>query len=265
MRGTIDSDGASLAYSIEGARDAPVVMLSHSLGTDARLWDLQIPDLASRYRVLRYDSRGHGGSSVPEGDYTLARLGRDALDLIDALGIDSVSFCGISLGGMVGQWLGCHAPERLRSLALCNTSAYMGPPESWDARIAAVRTGGMAAIADAVLDRWFTADFLASAPPAASIARSMLLATSPLGYAGCCAAIRDMDMRTYSAGIAGPTLIIAGLHDPATPSTHAEVLLAKFPGARLAMLPAAHLSNLEQPRLFIDTLLEFLADSAIGV
>jgi 3-oxoadipate enol-lactonase len=264
MRGTIDSDGASLAYSIEGARGAPVVMLSHSLGTDTRLWDQQLPDLASRYRVLRYDSRGHGGSSVPEGGYTLARLGRDALDLIDALGIDRVSFCGISLGGMVGQWLGCHAPERLRSLVLCNTSAYMGPPESWNARIAAVRAGGMAAVADAVLERWFTADFLGSAPPAASLARSMLLATSPLGYAGCCAAIRDMDLRTYRTGLARPTLIIAGLYDAATPPTHSEVLLARLPGARLAMLPAAHLSNLERPQLFTDTLLEFLADSANG-
>jgi 3-oxoadipate enol-lactonase len=259
MRGVVDSDGASLAYSIEGVPNAPVLMLAHSLGTDARLWDAQIPDLASRYRVLRYDSRGHGGSTAAQGDYTLARLGRDALQLIDALGMETVSFCGISLGGMVGQWLASHAPDRLASLALCNTSAYMGPPESWDARIAAVRAGGMAAVENAVIQRWFTADFLASASFAIAHARSMLLATTPVGYAGCCAAIRDMDMRN-DVGTGRPTLIIAGLHDQATPPSHSQALLSRFPAGRLAILPAAHLSNLEQPRLFTDALLGFLAE-----
>lgn len=258
----ISSDGESIVYYIDGPRDAPVVMLSNSLGTDPRLWTPQMPALTAYFRVLRYDSRGHGSSSAPRGDYTLERLGLDALDLIDALGIERVAFCGISLGGMVGQWLGYHVPDRIRSLALCNTSAYMGPPETWNARIASVRAHGMSAVAEAVLERWFTAEFLANSPQAVQVARAMLLATSPVGYAGSCAAIRGMDLRSLGVGIQASTLIIAGAYDPATPPAHAEALLAQIPNARLEMMPAAHLSNLETPQAFTETLLKFLRESS---
>jgi 3-oxoadipate enol-lactonase len=254
-------DGESIAYYLDGPRDAPVVMLSNSLGTDLRLWGPQMSALGSQFQVLRYDSRGHGRSTAPRGDYTLERLGLDALDLIDALGIEKVAFCGISLGGMVGQWLGYHAPDRLKSLALCNTSAYMGPPDTWNARIAGVRASGMTAVAEGVLGRWFTATFLASSPEAVQVARAMLLATSPVGYAGCCAAIQAMDLRPLGAGIHASTLIIAGTYDPATPPAHAQALLNQIPNARLAMLPAAHLSNLELPQEFSDTLLTFLRET----
>jgi 3-oxoadipate enol-lactonase len=257
----ISSDGESIGYYIDGPRDAPVVILSNSLGTDPRLWAPQMPALTAYFRVLRYDSRGHGSSSAPQGDYTLERLGLDALDLIDALGIERVAFCGISLGGMVAQWLGYHAPNRIRSLAICNSSAYMGPPESWNARIASVRAHGMSAVAEAVLERWFTAEFLANSPQAVQVARAMLLATSPVGYAGSCAAIRDMDLRSLGAGIQASTLIIAGAHDFATPPAHAEALLAQIPNARLQMMPAAHLSNLETPQPFTETLLRFLREA----
>jgi 3-oxoadipate enol-lactonase len=262
MSRILTSDGESIAYYFDGPLHAPVVMLSSSLGTDSRLWDTQMPRLASRFRVLRYDSRGHGGSAAPQGEYTLERLGLDALNLIDALEIEQVSFCGISLGGMVGQWLGIHASDRVRSLALCNTSAYMGPPESWTSRIADVRAHGMSAIADAVLERWFTAGFLANFPDPVRVARAMLIATSPQGYAGCCSAIRDMDLRSLGAEISVPTLIIAGDYDPATPPAHAEALLAQIANACLEMLPTAHLSNLEEPQRFTDTLFPFLEDTA---
>jgi 3-oxoadipate enol-lactonase len=261
MKGNITtSDGESIAYYIDGPDDADVVMLANSLGTDHRLWAPQMPTLTAHFRVLRYDARGHGASTVPQGDYTLDRLGTDALDVLDALGIDHVSFSGISLGGMVGQWLGIHAPQRLGSLVLCNTSAYMGPPEGWQTRIATVRAQGMSAMVQPVLERWFTAEFLAREPEAVQVTRSMLLSTSPAGYAGCCAAIRDMDLRRLGSKIPVSTLIIGGSSDPATPPAHAEALQAQIPDSRLVMLPAAHLSNLEVPEEFTRELFEFLRD-----
>lgn len=162
---------------------------------------------------------------------------------------------------MVGQWLGLHASQRVRALALCNTSAYMGPPETWNARIDRVRTHGMPAVAEHVLERWFTAEFLAESPRGAQVAREMLLATSPVGYAGSCAAIRDMDLRSPGSRIPVSTLIIAGTYDAATPPAHAEALLAQIPSACLAMLPAAHLSNLEVPQAFTERLFEFLRET----
>jgi 3-oxoadipate enol-lactonase len=258
MNGSIvTSDGVPIAYSMEGVAGGAVVVLSNSLGTDRRLWDPQIAALQQRFRVLRYDTRGHGESAVPASDCTIERLAKDVLELLDLLGIRQVAFAGISLGGMIGQWLRENAADRFRSFALCNTSSYMGPPESWTARIAAVQAGGMAAIADGVLSRWFTPDCLRIAPEVVSGARSMLLATEPRGYAGCCAAIRDMDLRSFGDGSNVSTLIIAGAFDPATPPAHAELLHSRMRGARMITLPAAHLSNLEQSEAFTRALLEF--------
>jgi 3-oxoadipate enol-lactonase len=263
MKGSvITSDGVSLAYSMEGTATADVLMLSNSLGTDRRLWDQQMPALGQRFRVLRYDTRGHGESAAPDGDYALERLGMDALELLDALQIVQASFAGISLGGMTAQWLRQNAPERCRSVALCNTSSYMGPPESWDSRISAVQANGMAAIVESVLSRWFTPDFLRGQPEPVTLARNMLLGTAPRGYAGCCAAIRDMDMRSFGPGRSVPTLIIAGSMDPATPPSHAALLHSKIPDARVVTLPAAHLSNLEQPEAFTGALLAFFTHEA---
>lgn len=252
------SDGVALACRIDGPTEAPALILGNSLGTDMRLYDGQWPGLAQRYRVVRIDTRGHGGSDAPPGDYALDRLGRDVLDVAAALGIGRFAYAGISLGGMVGQWLGVHAADRVTALALCNTSAWMGPAEAWQARIAAVRDGGMAAIAGGVAERWFTPGCRATRPDVVARALAMLTATPAAGYAGCCAAIRDMDQRAAVAAIATPTLVIAGSDDPATPLSHAEQLAGAIAGARLAVLPAAHLSNLEQPALFTRTLLAFL-------
>lgn len=252
-------DGCRLAYRLDGPADAPVLLLSNSLGTTADMWAPQIDEFASRFRVLRYDSRGHGRSDVTPGAYSMDRLGRDVVELLDLLHIPQVSYVGLSKGGMVGQWLGARAPERLNRLVLCNTAAYMGPPAGWDARIAVALSKGMGGLTDVVIERWFTPEFRARAPEAIAPVRQMLLGTSPVGYAGCCGAIRDMDQRLTAPLIKVPTLVIGGSRDPATPPKDAEWLAATIPGAKLVMLDAAHLSNVEQPALFTRAVLSFLS------
>ena len=254
-------DGCRLAYRYDGPEDAPVVMLGHSLGCSLEMWAPQIAGLAVRYRVLRYDLRGHGQSDAPLGAYSLDRLGRDVVELLEALDIDRVHFCGLSLGGMIGQWLGARAPDRLASLALCNTSAFMGPPADWDARITTVSANGTAAVAEAVTQRWFTPHFLTDHPNRVAPVRAMIEATSGGGYAGCSAAIRDMDLRPTAPLIVARTLIIAGKHDPATPPAHAQFLHDGIPGASLVMLDGAHLSNVECGTAFVTALLSFLGNS----
>jgi 3-oxoadipate enol-lactonase len=231
-------DGCRIAYRFDGPQDGPILMLSNSLGTTLEMWTPQMERLSKRFRVLRYDSRGHGRSDVVTGGYGMDRLGRDAIELLDALGVERVTFCGLSKGGMVGQWLGVRAPDRLQRLVLCNTSPYMGPPSSWQDRIRRVGAEGMAAIADMVLSRWFTPDFLASAPDKVAPVRQMLLETDPVGYAGCCAAIRDMDMRPLLPLISTPTLVIAGARDMATPLDQSDALVQGIKGARLRRRPS---------------------------
>ncbi len=252
-------DGCGIAYRVDGPDEAPVLILSNSLGTAMAMWEPQLAAFAARFRVLRYDSRGHGASDVPAGAYSMDRLGRDVIELMDALGIARASLCGVSKGGMVGQWLGVRAPERIEKLALCNTAAYMGPPAGWDQRIAAVTAGGMAAMTEPVLERWFTPEFRATAPEAIAPVRDMLLTTAPAGYAGCCAAIRDMDLRITDPLIRRPTLVIAGSRDPSTPPDVTGAVAAMIPGAQLVTLEAAHLSNIEQPDGFTRAVLDFLA------
>jgi 3-oxoadipate enol-lactonase len=251
-------DGRRIAIRVDGPADAPPLLLSNSLGTTFRMWDAQMPALSGAFRVIRYDSRGHGQSDAPAGDYTIARLAADALAVLDSLQIETTAFVGLSKGGMVGQWLGAHAPHRLTRLVLANTAAWMGPAQAWQARIDTVMRDGMGAITEAVLERWFTPGFRDQAPEAVAPVRDMLLATAPQGYAGCCAAIRDMDQRESLAAIGVPTLSIGGLQDPATPPAKAEEIAARVPDARLVMLDAAHLSNIEQPQAFTAALLDFL-------
>lgn len=252
-------DGCRLHYRLDGPAGRPVLLLSNSLGTDMGMWEAQVPAFASRFRVLRYDSRGHGGSDAPAGPCTIERLGRDALGLLDALGIGRVAFCGLSKGGMVGMWLGANAPDRVERLALCNTSARMEPASAWDDRIRAVREGGMAAIVDAVLARWFTPAFRKSRPDAVEPVRRMLLSTPPEGYAACCAAIRDMDQREAIRAIGAPALVVVGEHDPATPPVHGRLIAERIAGAALVGLPAAHLSNIEAAPAFTEAVLAFLS------
>ena len=253
-------DGCRLAYRLDGPPDAPVLVLSNSLGTAIEMWAPQLPALASRFRVLRYDVRGHGASDAPPGGYSLDRLGRDVLELLDGLGVERVHFCGLSLGGMLGQWLAVRAPERIDRLVLANTTAYMGPPAGWQERIDTVLRDGMDAIAEATMARWFTPEFRARAPGAVAEVRGRLVATSVTGYAGCCAAIRDMDLRPTAPLIARPALLVAGTADPSTPPERSdEIARAMRADARVVLLEAAHLSNVEQPDAFSRAVLDFLS------
>lgn len=251
-------DGCRIAYRFDGPSDAPVLLLSNSLGTDMAMWAPQMAAFAARFRVLRYDSRGHGASASPPGAYSMDRLGRDVVELLDALEIAEVDYCGLSKGGMVGQWLAHRAPDRLRRIVLANTSAYMGPPSNWQARIDGVLKDGMAPLAEASIARWFTPDFPAQAPDAVAPIRAMLLANDPAGYAGCCAAIRDMDQRPTAALNRTPTLVIGGSEDPSTSVAEAQFLADSAADGRLVSLRAAHLSNVEQPEAFAAVVLDFL-------
>ncbi|MDE8652775.1 3-oxoadipate enol-lactonase [Novosphingobium album (ex Liu et al. 2023)] len=251
-------DGCRIAWSLDGRKNAPVLMLSNSLGTDMGMWAPQMDVWAREFRVLRYDSRGHGGSDSPPGAYAMDRLGRDVVELLDALGLGRVHFCGLSMGGMVGQWLAVHAPERLERLVLANTSAYMGPPSGWQDRIEGVRKNGMVPLADASIARWFTPDFPSRVPGAVEPIRAMLLANDPVGYAGCCAAIRDMDQRPTARLNRTPTLVIAGSEDPSTSVGDGAFLADNARQAELVTLPAAHLSNVECAEAFADAVTAFL-------
>lgn len=246
-----------LFYRLEGRSDLPALVLSHSLGCDHSMWAPQMPDLLQHFQVLRYDTRGHGASSVPAGDYTLDQLGKDALGLADKLGLTKFAFCGLSMGGAVGLWLAINAPQRLTALALANTSPRFGTPDTWDARRKAVLDGGMQAIVDTVMQRFFSPDKQASIW--AQSTRAVLLGTDPQGYAACCAALRDTDTRAALGKISVPTLVIGSDKDPSTPwEAHGAILARDIPGAQAVRLQTAHLSNLEQPRAFTTAVLDFL-------
>jgi 3-oxoadipate enol-lactonase len=252
-------DGCRLAYRLDGPDDAPVLVLSNSIGTTMRMWDGQVPELAGRYRVLRYDLRGHGGSDVPAGPYSFDRLGRDVVELLDGLGIERAEFCGLSLGGFIGQWLGIHVPERIRRLILVNTSSYLGPAGPLDDQINAILAASdMTATADAFLANWFPTGMLEQADERVAPFRADLLALAPQGLAGCLAAVRDADMRRTIALITAPTLVIAGAYDTVTRPEHGELIAATIPGAELVTLQAVHLSNVECADEFMRALLAFL-------
>ena len=246
-------------YRFDGADDRPVLVLSHSLGLDHTMWDAQAADLLPYFRILRYDTRGHGASSAPKGDYTIPDLGADVVALVDACGVSRFAYCGLSLGGMIGQWLAVNAPDRLTHLVLANTTARLSDPNQIETRRKTVLEQGMAAVADMVMGRFFAAAVVAAnAPPIAS-ARRTLLSTDPIGYAGCCAAIRDMDQRSLLPKISTPTLVIGGDQDVGMPwFDHGGRLTESIAGAKAVRLPAAHISNLERPRAFSAALLDFL-------
>ena len=251
--------GVRLGFELTGPEGAPVLVLSNSLGTTTAMWDDQLAALQGRFRVLRYDHRGHGGSEVPAGPYTIDDLGLDLLGLLDDLGLERVSFCGLSLGGMVGMWLAARAPERLDRLALCCTSARLNP-DAFRERAARVRAGGMGPLVEEVTARWFTPGFRARAPGTVAGVAAMLAATPEEGYAGCCEAIAAMDLRGDLAAIGAPTLVVAGADDPATPLPHARAIAAAVPHARLAVVAdAAHLANIEQPQQVAGLLLDHLS------
>jgi 3-oxoadipate enol-lactonase len=256
---TIQADGCPIHVEVEGREQFPVLMLSNSLGTDLQMWDDQVPAWTQHFRLVRYDRRGHGKSGVPEGPYTMERFGKDALAIMDGLGLRKVNWCGLSMGGMVGMWLGANAPERIDKLILSNTSPYMGAARDlWNERIKTALGPGMPAMVDGILERWFTEEFRERNPKAMARMREMVLRTPPKGYAACCEGIRDMDQREPIGRIQAPTLIIAGRHDPATTVEAAEFMQSRIPGAKLAILEAAHIANVERSQEYTQTVLQFL-------
>jgi 3-oxoadipate enol-lactonase len=246
-------------YELSGPENAPVLVFSNSLGTDFSLWDSQVPDMAKKFRVLRYDKRGHGQSSAPPGPYSIEMLGRDLVALFDFLRIDRVDFCGLSIGGQTGVWLGVNAPARLKKLILCNTAAKIGTLESWTERIALVRKTGMKPVAPMVIERWFTAGFRANQPPEVAAIQRVLEKANVEGYLGCCAAVRDFDYRERLREIRVPTLVISGTHDPAATAADGRWAAQQIPGAKYVELDAAHLSNIEARERFTAEISNFLA------
>lgn len=237
-----------IPYSIvDGPAGAPVLVLANSLGATVEMWEPQLPALAERFRVVRFDTRGHGRSAVPDGPYTIEDLGGDVLALLDELGVPRAHFCGLSLGGMVGMWLAAHAPQRIDRLVLCCTSARPGSPESWAHRAATVRAEGTAAIADLVVSRWLTPECARRRPDLAARLRAMLAATPAEGYASCCGVIETLDLTRVLPRITAPTLVLHGADDPAFPPSHGADIAAAVPGARFALVRgAAHLANVER-------------------
>lgn len=254
-------DGVRLAYRLDGPPDRPLLVLSNSIATNLHMWDSLMPALTEHFRVLRYDMRGHGASDVPEGDYAIGRFGGDVIELMDMLGIERAHFLGLSLGGFVGQWLGIHRPERIDRLILSNTAAHLGPPAQWDAAIAAVREADdMRDTAETFLRNWFPPRLLETEKPVVDTFRTQVLETDPRGLVGSWALVRDTDMRRTIALIPRPTLVIVGEDDRVTTAAHGEALAETIPGARLRVLPAAHMTHIEYPEEFTEAVVTFLRD-----
>lgn len=258
---TLRANGIQIHYLLEGPSGAPVVTLSHSLATHLGMWEPQVAALASRYRLLRYDTRGHGSTEVTTGPYTLEQLARDALGLLDALGIERTHWLGLSMGGMIGQVLALQAPHRLRSLLLADTTSRI-PAEAkplWEERIRAAETQGMEPLVEPTLGRWFTAGFRQRHPEVVARVAAMIRGTDPRGYVGCCHAIAALDLTDRLGAVRLPTLVIVGAEDQGTPVAAAETIHRAIAGSELRVIPsAAHLANLEQPEAFTEAVLQFL-------
>ena len=254
----INADGCPINVQVDGPEDAPVLMLSNSLGTTLHMWEAQVAPFTQHFRLVRYDRRGHGKSGVPKGPYTMERLGRDVLAVLDGLGVKKINWCGLSMGGMVGQWLGANAPERVERLVLTNTSSFFPDKNGWNERLKLVEEKGIAAFAAQNMARWFTKGFLEREPQTVAGIQAMFAATPLEGYLACGAAVRDMDHRDLLPRIKAPTLVIAGKHDGATPPEANEYISNHIPGAKFALVDAAHLSNIEQSEAYTKAVLAFL-------
>jgi 3-oxoadipate enol-lactonase len=259
----IYANGICLRYRLEGKPGEPVLDFSNSLGTNLSMWEPQVQALSDEFRILRYDSRGHGLSSVPPGPYTEEQFGGDILALMDAIDIPQAYFCGLSMGGQVGIWLGAKAPQRVARLVLCDTAARIGNPEIWNNRIAAIRAGGMPAIVSGTIDRWFTQRFIMQSREVIASVRRMIFDTPPQGYIGCCEAIRDADLTEDASRVNAATLVISATHDPATPPAQGRLLASLIRGARYLELDASHLSNMEAASQFTSAVREFFSGAAV--
>jgi 3-oxoadipate enol-lactonase len=257
----IRANGIQMNYEVSGKKNAPVVILSHSLGCSLAMWDRQLGALEPHFKVLRYDIRGHGGSEAPPGPYNPELLAKDAIALLDALGIDKVHWVGVSMGGMIGQAMGLNRPDRLKSLALCDTTGVL-PPEAqilWRERIAAVRERGIETQLESTLERYFTPSFLKANPPMLGAIRKQFLATPAEGYLGCVDAIRSLNYLDRLSEIKIPTLIMVGEDDLGTPVSASEAMHKRISNSKLVIIPSArHIPNVEQPEVFNTNLMTFL-------
>jgi 3-oxoadipate enol-lactonase len=263
----IDANGIQIHYTLEGPAGAPVVMMSHSLAANLSMWDPQLGVLTARYRVLRYDTRGHGGTDAPEGPYSLGQLAEDARALVQTLGIQRTSFIGLSMGSMIGQVLALTYPEMIQCLILCEASSRTSPELKliWDERIRVAQTQGMGAHVESTIDRWFTAPFQERRADVVDPVRAMIRATKPAGYIGCIHAIKGLDLVERQNAIRVPTLIIVGEEDPASPVANSQAIQERIQGSELVILKsAAHLSNMEQPEAFYRVVLAFLEKFGTG-
>jgi 3-oxoadipate enol-lactonase len=250
MEGYVDTPGARIHYRVDGPEDGPPVLLSNALGTTADMWLPQVEQLQSSLRLIRYDTRGHGGSSAPAGEYTLEELGEDAMHVLDAVGVEDAHVCGLSLGGLTAMWLGAYQSSRVRALIVADTAARIGTTERWNERVAKARAEGMTAIADLNMGNWFTAGYREQEAETVARIHKMVALCNPDGYIGCCAALRDADLRDVIDHVGARTLVIAGSHDPSTTLADAEFISQHIPDATLLTLEAAHLSNVECARAF---------------
>jgi 3-oxoadipate enol-lactonase len=256
---TMTSNGVSIHYTLDGDACAPVLLFSNSLGASLEMWEPQVAELSRHFRLLRYDTRGHGRSSVPPGPYSIAMLAGDVISLFDHLNIQRAHVCGLSMGGITAMWLAIHHPERIDRLVLANTAALIGPPDNWTKRAAAVEQDGVASIASSVVARWLTPEYAQAHPEQVAHLVAMLSATDATGYAANCIAVRDNDLRAEVARISAPTLVISGSGDQATPPADGRFLNQMIRGSRYLELDAAHLSNQEQPDRFNQALRDFLS------
>ena len=251
-------DGARLHYRTDGNSANPCVVFSNSLGTDLSMWDAQIEQFIDHFNLLRFDTRGHGLSAIPDAPFTVADIGSDVIALLNQLQISKASFCGLSMGGMLGQWLALNAADRFCCFALSSTAAKIGTAETWNQRIDTVMSKGMGAVVPSILERWYTATFRQKSPKIVEQTAKMLLSTDPRAYALNCAAVRDLDLRTSVHKIRTPTLVVYGTEDPVTPVSDAEFLVGRIPDASRLALRAAHLSNVEAADDFSRGVLDFL-------
>jgi len=251
-------DGCPINVEIEGRDAAPVLMLANSLGTDLHMWDDQAAEFAKHFHLVRWDRRGHGKSGASKGPYSFDLFGRDILKILDTLKIKKVNWCGLSMGGMDGQWLGANAPDRVEKLILANTNFYYADKAPWADRIRTVREKGLAHIVGPNMERWFTKGFIERAPQTIARMTEMFLASDLEGYIACVEAVRDMDFRAGNPRIATPTLVVVGKQDPATPPERGEEIARTVKSGKVVALEAAHISNVEQPKAFTDAALDFL-------
>ena len=254
----IDSNGCAIDAEIAGPADAPVLMLSNSLGTTRHMWDPQMDAFSRKFRVLRYDRRGHGKSGAPKGPYSMEMLGRDAIAVLDGLGVKKAHWLGLSMGGMEGMWLGANAADRFDKIILSNTTAHYPDRKPWDDRIKLVLEKGLASIVPGNMERWFTKEFRERAPDKVQWMTDMFLTTPLEGYVGCCEAVASMEHRALLPKFKSPTLVIAGRFDPATNVEAGEYIQSNIPGAKLAIVQAAHIANVEVPDAYTKTVLDFL-------